>query len=344
MFLEWIFKITIVLVCLLTVFPNYYFIFNILIVGLLFLHYFVSCQNKIKHLDVLVLFFSIFQVLISLDVSRISIFIFYLFLRSKNLYNSRLLKKCLTIMFIFFVVILIAYSFGFNQENDLLSWSRVEQGFIEEKSLGFTNPNRCMLFFFIISCLILLLTEKVRCYFFVFLTNIILYHFTQSRTYFYILILIIFLLLFMKWRKKENTYSFIGKIVPWAFLGLGILSVVLPYFFSDTYLNTLFTGRLVHNKEFLETGITLFGNSELETKTFDSSYLHMLLTKGAIYFVAFTILLFSYCKKTLITNKKAIIIMAIFGAAFMEVIFLESFIMLLIGVIINYNKTERAFS
>lgn len=340
-FYQVFFGLMVLLVCLLEVFPAYYYAFNIGIVLTLLLYYIVSNQCIIKAQDVVVALFSLALIAFQLDVAKVSIFVFYLFLNIDGFYSKTSVKQYRNILLACFACVLIAYCFGFNQEYDRLSWSPAQGTLIEEKGLGFANPNRCMLYAFCISCLVIMQTEKPWHYILVALLNYVLFSLTQSRTFFYAFMAIIAVLLVLKLFRCEKRYSFIGKAMPFVYLSAFALSIILPYFFSGTVLNSLFTGRLANNKEFLDTGITLFGNSDLETLTFDSSYLHMLLTKGAVFFAVFSGLLIHKCRKAKISNKNAVILGAIFLTAFMEVIFLECNIMYLIGLALHTTEEEE---
>lgn len=339
-FFQGLFGLMVLLVGLLEIFPEYYYVFNIGIVVVLFLFYILSNQFMIKVWDIVFAGFSLVLIILLLDAARISIFVFYLFLQIRNFYNKAYVKQYLNILLACFILVLIAYCFGFNQEYDKLSWSPSQGTVIEEKGLGFVNPNRCMLYLFCLSCLALLLSENSWQYIAILAINYVFFKYTQSRTFFYVMLFIIAVLLVLKLFRSEMKYTFIGKAVPVVFLGLLALSMILPQFFSNTFLNALFTGRLYHNKAFLGTGITLFGNAYLESATFDSSYLHMLLTKGIVFFALFTILLIGHCRKARINNKRAVLLCAIFMTGFMEVIFLECNIMYLIGAMLHWEDRE----
>lgn len=339
--LQYIVGLLALLISLLAIFPGQYMVMNIAIVSLLFFFYILSNNGKIKMNDIFVAFLALAFIVIQLDVSKISIFVAFLFWQTKMFYKESSVKMYCNVLLICFICALIAYIFfGFNQQYDKIGWSASQQTNIVEKGMGFTNANRCMLFAFVLSCIMILQTEKLWHYLLILLLNYVLFQHTQSRTFFYILLLIVVVLLGFKLFRAENKISFVGKLVPLAYLLIFVLSFVLPYFFSDTFLNAIFTGRLAHNKAFLETGITLLGNQALETATFDSSYLHMLLTKGVLFFAAFSILLIVRCRKAVFSNKSAVILCAVFLTGFMEVIFLESNILYLMGIIFNSEVKE----
>ena len=336
------FALATLFICLLAVFPKHYFIFNIMIVILLVYNHMIYYRLGLKLQAVLVGLFAVTEVVLTRDVARISIFVFYLFLCTECLYEKTAVRRYTQIAAICFCTVLLAYLLvGFNRQYDRLSWDFYRQGFFEEKALGFTNPNRCMLQGFCLSALVLLQTDKVRHYLEILLVNLVLYQFTQSRTYFYVIVMIVFGLLVLKLLRRENTCSFLSKNAAAVFFVLLALSVILPAYFSDTVLNAIFTRRLVHNKVFLQTGITLLGNSLLESATFDSSYLHMLLAKGVLFLAVFSILLVWRCRHAEITNKKAIILLAIFLACFMEVMFLEYSVMYLIGLLLSTPRRKE---
>ena len=334
-------NLIILFTCLLEIFPNQYLLFNLMTSGLLCFYWFLNKSNKLQLIDVFLIMFVLLQIVGAFALDRISIFVFFLFLETQELYSKKSIKTATVIMVFFFVVVVMAYYFlGFNESFDLTSWDRVNNCYILQKGLGFTNANRCMLYLFCTSLLILLSTNKIIVYGFVLGINYVIYSETQSRTFFYAIIAVIALLLLLKMFKAEDKKTIIGKLAPMAFLVAFALSVILPLYFSNTVLNDLFTGRLAHNKEFLNYGLSLFGNSALEEMTFDSSYLHMLLTKGVLYTLMYSYLILR--KKRALTNKDSVVLVSLFAVSFMEVIFLKYMVMIVIGYIYNRENTENA--
>ncbi len=338
--LKLLFGIETIFICLLGIFPEEYYVFNIAIVFVLSILYILCNRFKLRENVVCVAILTLFLIIASLDIARVSFFVFYLFLQSTAIYKRTFIKQYFWIFLFCFAAVVIAYKVvGFNAEYDRINWSPVKQEHIEEKALGFVNPNRCMLYLFCLSCLALQLTKKAWQYIAILAVNYLFFINTQSRTFFYAVVVIVALLLLMKVFRCETKYSFIGKVVPIIFIGLLALSIILPQFFSGTFMDALFTGRLRHNKEFLQMGITWFGNAELETVTFDSSYLHMLLTKGVVFLSLFAIMLVGNCRRARISNKRAVLLCAVFVVGFMEVIFLEYNIMYLIGAMLHWEDS-----
>lgn len=336
------FSITALMICLLAIFPDLYFVFNVAIVLLLLIYYLLCNQFKVKLQAVVIAVFAAVEVVLTQDLARVSIFIFYLFLYTAGLYEKGNVKRYIQIMALSLFCVLLGYVFfNFNAGYDRVSWDFYLHDFFEEKALGFTNPNRCMLYVFCLSCLILANTSKVRHYFFVLAANYVLYLFTRSRTFFFVMIALVLCLLVFRLARREGRCGLLGRCVPLAFLILLALSVILPIFFANTDLNELFSRRLIHNKAFLETGLTLLGNSALESVSFDSSYLHMLLTKGVLFLAVYTFLLIHRMKQSKITNKQAVLLIGVFCASFMEAIFLEYNIMFLIGLLLNISNGEE---
>ena len=333
-------SLVILFTCLLEIFPDQYLVFNLMTSGLLCLYWFLTKVNRIKVIDLVLILFVILQIFGAMTIDRISIFVFFLFLETKELYSKKSIKTAIFIMTTFFAVVVMAYYLlGYNRSFDITSWDRINNCFILQKGLGFTNANRCMLYLFCTSLLILLVSKRIVVYAIVLVINYFVYTETQSRTFFYAISAIMVLLLLFKIFKAENKTTFLGKIAPLSFLFLFILSIILPLYFANTLLDDLFTGRLTHNKEFLGYGLSLFGNSALENVTFDSSYLHMLLTKGVLYTPMYSYLILRK-KKRLITNKEAVILVSLFAVAFMEVIFLKYMLMIVIGYIYAGRNLE----
>lgn len=331
-----IFMLVTWMICMLQVLPELYYLLNVGIVSLLLIYYLINYQFRGSKRIIYIGLFMLLEVLVSADVSRVSILVMYFFLNVESFYKERTVKRYIKIqVWAFFLILLMYLVFGFNREYDRLSWDFVALRHFNEYALGFTNPNRCMLYAFCLSCILLLRTERKRDYFLVLLGNLVLYRLTQSRTFFYVLVMIVVVLLLLKMKRAEHRRGLLTRMVPWVFWGLFALSVLLPLFFSDTILNEIFTRRLAHNKEFLQEGLSLFGNAALEDATFDSSYLHMLLTKGVLFIAVYVQLLLSRCRRAVMSNKQAVVLCAVFFCCFMEVLFQECGILFLIGYAIH---------
>ena len=329
-------SLLIVFTCLLEIFPNQYLLFNLLTSGILCVYWFLNKTNRIQILDVVLVLFVILQMAGTFTVDRISIFVFFLFLETKELYSKKSIKVVTFIMGLFFAVVVMAYYlFGYNQSYDLTSWDRVNMCFILQKGLGFVNANRCMLYLFCTSLLILLLSKNLIVYALVLGVNYFVYVETQSRTFFYAISVILVLLVLFKIFKFEDKVTFLGKIAPITFFIIFALAII------NTNLDDIFTGRLAHGKAFLSYGMTLFGNSKLEAVSFDNAYLHMLLTKGILYTLMYSFLIIRKRSRHL-TNKDAVVLISLFSVAFMEVIFLKYMVMIVVGYIYNKENVENA--
>ena len=335
-------SLVILFTCLLEIFPDQYLVFNLMTSGLLCLYWLLTKANRMKIIDFVLILFVILQIFGAMTIDRISIFVFFLFLETKELYSKRSIKIAIFIMTVFFAIVVMAYYlFDYNRSFDITSWDRVNNNFLLQKGLGFTNANRCMLYLFCSSLLIILISKKIAVYAVVLAVNYFVYTETQSRTFFYAISAIMVALLVLKVFKSENKATSLGKIAPLSFLLLFVLSIILPLYFANTRLDDLFTGRLTHNREFLEYGFSLFGISALEKLSFDTSYLHMLLTKGILYAFMYSYLIL--CRRsTRLNNKEAIVLMSVFAVSFMEVIFLKYMVMIVIGYIYNRERAENA--
>lgn len=325
----------------LVIFPKLYLVLNIAGVLLLFSYYILANGGIAKVQDVLIAILAAVLIVAWQDATKISLFVAFLFWQTSTLYEKSSTKLYRNILLAAFVCVVIAYCFGFNRQYDRLNWSPSQQMYLRERPLGFINANRCMLFVFVISCMMLMGAEKVWQYLLIALANGILYQFTKSRTFLYVLLMVVGALCLLKVFKCEKTVSAFGKSIPWVYLALFAFSILLPYFFAGTRLDQIFTGRLGTNKAFLQSGITWFGNSALENTTFDSAYLHMLLTKGVVFLVLFTGIFFYCCKKATITNKGAVMLCAVLVAGFMEVIFLDSNILFLMGIAMHSGREKE---
>ena len=169
--------ITIILACLLDVFPNGYYFFNIAIVLLFTLHHFIEFDYKVTKLDIFVFFITAIEIIFSSDFSRISLFVVYLLFQSKRLYTKKSLRLCLIVMAICFCLVLVAYVFGFNRQYDKVRYDMQKEIYLFTRALGFHNPNGCMIYFFSFSCIYMLYTKKAYAYIFIWIVNYILYRY-----------------------------------------------------------------------------------------------------------------------------------------------------------------------
>lgn len=332
--LDDILGITTIMLCLLYIFPDGYYFFNIIIVLLFILHHFIEFDYKVTKLDIVLFFITAIEIIFSSDFSRISLFIVYLLFRSKRLYTKRSLRLCLIVMATCFCLVLIAYMFGFNRQYDKVRFDMRKGTDSFTRALGFHNPNGCMIYFFSFSCIYMLYAQKTYTSIFIWIANYILYRYTQCRSVFYAISIVVVLLLILKFFNLENKKFFVKYFSSFIFLFLFVLSIILPYY-ADAELDILLSGRLEANRKYLEQGITLFGTTSFDGLLFDNEYLHMILTKGILYMLFYAGLIIYKDKTSNLTYKQIILMTSILLVGYTEVIFLNYMIIFLMGALFN---------
>lgn len=243
------------------------------------------------------------------------------------------------------MVIYIAYKLGFNQNYDTQIWRPLYQTTFFRKSFGFTHPNQFMIYIFNIFALLVLYKNSV-------ITNIvsiigvsILYIGTKSRTVFFIVLTVNFIFLLinvynnLRNKKKEEKYYYFKSILFIVPIFL-FISFILSMVFANTFLDNVFSGRLEINKYMILQGVKLLGNNYLEDSIFDNSYLHILLSKGIIYFVLYSIVFYKKFTKIKLNFTSIIILFSIFSLAFMEVCLMKNPIFLLLAIL-KYNNLSK---
>ena len=154
----------------------------------------------------------------------------------------------------------------------------------------------------------------------------------------YVTLFLYFMLLLIRLLKPKELKK--AYIIPCLFILFIVFSIVLSLFCSNSWIDTILTGRLALNKKYLEQGITLFGNPYLDSKPFDNSYIHMLVTKGVVYFVSYCFIVIFNFYKSQFKWKNAVLMLVIFMEAFMEVIFLKFGFMIIMPMLCMYGAKE----
>ncbi|WP_339127167.1 hypothetical protein LIY46_02015 [Fusobacterium varium] len=236
---------------------------------------------------------------------------------------------------------------GYLETNNLKSAIRYFEDFkVFRYTLGFVHPNTAMsLLLPIFFLLYYLYYDKVKILIsiFIFLIGKIVFNYTYSRTTFLLILLFIFLILVDE--------KYIEKLKRIFLLEGGIIiffTFFLPYYFRNTFLNKLFSGRLILFYNYLtKSQITIFGNKEIiecyKIYPLDNVYLRTLFENGIIGFISLNILIF-YVMKILFRNKdykavKIFSIVLIFG--FMESTALFYYFNIIYFIIPDYIFTEK---
>lgn len=300
-------------------------------------------DEKIKKKDLKKMIFLIIFILI-LPKFYIS---FYIIIISKFIKNNKRLKFLLFFSVFFYLLTLLLNKFGYLEINNLKSVIRYFEDFkVFRHTLGFVHPNMAMSLLLPIFFLLYYLyydKAKILISISIFLIGKIVFNYTYSRTTFLLILLFIFLILVND--------KYIEKLKRIFLLEGGIIiffTFFLPYYFRNTFLNKLFSGRLILFYNYLtKSQMTLFGNKEIieyyKIYPLDNIYLRTLFENGIIGFILLNILIF-YVMKILFRNKdyKAVKIFSIvltFG--FMESTALFYYFNIIYFIISDYIFTEK---
>jgi hypothetical protein len=141
-------------------------------------------------------------------------------------------------------------------------------------------------------------------------------------------------------KRSGGLDKLLTKIYPHMFLIFTIISLVLSLYFYDSFINSLLTGRLALNNKYLSQGVFLFGNLSLEDSTFDNSYIHMLVTKGYLYFIVYLIIFYKSFKNVKFDLKLGVLFISIMLLVFMEVVLLRYNVIILFALLISYSRSS----
>ena len=333
--------LTIILNNIIYVIPNYAMYLNVIICAFFILFaliYFYN--NKLNFNIVLISIISLILIIATKDISRISLFIFLIFIYlTKSLNKDSLAKAIFWPSIICLLVILLAYFCGFNTEFNTEIYRPFLNKTVKRLSLGFTHPNQFMINWLTI-VISFLCSYKITFVniLLVFITTLFFYIFNQSRTVFFIITLTTVLLLFRNFNffKKKNYKNW--PII--LFLLFIIGSLVLSLFFKNTKLDSFLSGRLIINYNMLSKGIFIFGNLSLEEVVFDSSYIHLICTKGILFLFAYFYIFTIYFKNKTIDYTNLIFISSLLLLSLTEVCLLKYNVMLCFLILSKQKNTS----
>lgn len=342
----------VILIYGISVFPQFATFLNIIITLITLLNFVcVLIITKRINISLIIVFvISFLLILLSLDISRVSTLVFASFMYIYRFMNKkRLAKTIFLISLLCFLIILIAYFFGFNTEYDTEIWRPLIGETVSRKSFGFTHPNQFMINWLSI-IIAYIYSRRINCLHMVliFVVTYIFYYYTQSRTVFYIIVFLTILVMLLLIFNKAKTFKKIKSknyknIIIIALLFFFVFSIVFSIYGKGTYFDTLLSGRLTINYNMLRQGVSLLGNSILEDKTFDNSYLHLLLTKGILFTITYIYIFYMYFKNKKVNLLDFISITAVLLLAFIEVCFLKINIMLIIALVSNQNYKKETY-
>lgn len=225
---------------------------------------------------------------------------FYIIIISKFIKRSKRLKFLLYISIFFYLLTLILSKIGYLEENNLKSIIRNFENFkVFRYTLGFPHQNTAMSLLLPIFFLIYYLYYKKLKWGIIFIIlsiGKIVFGLTYSRTTFLLIMLFVFLILI------DDKY--IKKLKKIFFLEEGIIiffTFFFPFYFRNTFLNKLFSGRLALFYYYLtKFQITLFGNKGIKEcyklYPLDNVYLRTLFENGIIGLTLLIFLIFFIIK------------------------------------------------
>lgn len=342
-------SIIIIFSYIIEVMPNSSLIFNItLCLCLIFYVAFYFWNKKLSTLVILVGITTLILMIMSQNVTRVSLFIFLSLIYFVNNLDLKR-KKILFILSLIcmFTIITSYFVFGFNNNYDVTIYRPFKDEFVYRHCLGFVHPNIFMLNWLSL-CLIYLSIYKyshIKMLIILMLT-ICFYFLTQSRTVFFGMIFLFFVIIcshILKLNKKLANKNF-ANLTRITFISMFFISIIASLLLHNTIVDTLLTGRLTINYNMLKTGLSIFGNASLENVIFDNSYLHMLLTKGLLFVIIYCVIFFSYTKKVkFISYYQYIFLFVLFLLAFMEVCLLKYNVLLAIILILNSKLLQNNY-
>ena len=245
----------------------------------------------------------------------------------KNVDTNDVFKKMYYVRIVSFFAIIALSLLGIIENEKISMWRNGEVS--ERYSLGFEHPNMLHLTFFLLIALYVYNNyEKLTIFHYGVITglNLILYHFSVSRTGMIVTMLLIVLGVVSKFKK-------LNKII--VKLPIIIFIVLLMFSFATGMLygkigfmdrvNDILTGRVAYSHYYLQTyGFSLFGNNiKNDTNaSFDNGYLYMYIQFGIIGLAYLSILYLKIFKKII---REFDIKKAILSICFLIYIFTESF-------------------
>ncbi len=328
---------------------NFFFNFALALIIILFVALKLIRHAMLEKKILWLLSLSLFPLFVTFRMNLISLFLMLsLILMRKNLFNANGRRAFLLFSGSFFVVIFSAYFFcGFNDYFSQDVWNPRNEEFAYRMALGFTHPNQAMLkyFGFILAFLIVVNRKNVfRMSVFVLLTIIPLYFLTLSRTVVVAVLLTLLLLILYRKKLEVQVPLFVGSLVSLSPLIFFVLSLIAMNFYNNVFLNLLFSGRLGFYKTAVDSyGFTLFGTAIIENGNglvIDSSYFNTILSKGVVFFFAYASLFRYAVKKTILTWRKFILLIAFFSCAFTETMFFKFDLMFVLLLIVFYEPNK----
>lgn len=213
-----------------------------------------------------------------------------------NFINKKIrLKQLFFILCFFYILVLFLNSLGVLDFNNVRNGIRKFENFeVYRYALGFSHPNAAMSLLLPIFSLLYYLYSKYKKIVIgiILIVGKIIFNLTFSRTTFLLIILFVVLILIKDKYIKKLKFLFLTE----GFF-IVFLMYYLPFYFRDTVLNKLFSGRLWLFHYYLTNHkITLFGYSKIKefykSYPLDNVYLVTLFENGIFGFILLIILIF----------------------------------------------------
>lgn len=264
-------------------------------------------------------------IVVTLHFNVINLLVLFLLyeIQANGLENNTIKLYLKVITSCFCIIVFMYFVLDFNITNDTTIWRYSARKVFDRKALGYIHPNMAATkWFAIVLCWMLLCNKKkmLKDMVGVLLITYIMYRLTYSRTTTYLIFLVCGSYFILRKKLDDSIPKIFQRIlgvVPCIFI---IVSLLLAGLSNNLIINEILSGRLVlYNSIIKEYGLSMFGNSAVESALLDNGYLHMLLAKGIIYSIVFLLLFFYVIKKNCaITYRSLIIIGSYFVMALME--------------------------
>ena len=245
----------------------------------------------------------------------------------KNVETDDVLKKMYYVRTVTFFAVITLSLLGIIENEKISMWRN--GGVSERYSLGFGHPNTLHLTFFILVALYIYNRyEKLNVFHYIIIIglNLIIYHFSVSRTG---MIVTMLLLVFCMISKFRAINKIILKLPIVIFVSLLFISFATGLLYGKVgimdKINDILNGRVAYSHYYLQTyGFSLFGNNAKNDANalFDNGYLYMYIQFGIVGFIYLSSLYLRIFKRIIekIDVKKAIL-----SICFLIYIFTESF-------------------
>ncbi len=333
-----------------------YLMCNVLTVGLIMgaTSFLILIKRKLSGGALLLILLNGLIILVSGEGSYISLGLIVLLLILLETCDCeayvRLTLKMTAILF--FVIVLLYLLIGFNSQYDGEIWRHSIDGVggnIFRKSLGFTHPNQAMLKWVAIVMLVIASVNEKRYKWNILaciVGTMVLYTNTKSRTSASVVLAMCMLGMIIGKRLncqiKSRLINEIIKIMP--LIGTAVSFLLMTCFYNVSWLNNILSGRpKLYNSYLRQYGLSLVGSSYLDRYgIIDNSYMHMLLTKGILFFTLYLIIMeIIFHKINKYTYGTAIAIIGYFILGICETIFLKFDMILALLLVIYSNREDK---